>query len=111
VCILGCASPRTGPTPDPLTRVITIPGGNGHGCLDHSGPGRSIAVAEWIWSVGEHTTETHREKTMHHRMMNLPVAGTLGVAALLAGPLARLPIDLGAGPTPKRRSVLAPLAV
>jgi len=48
---------------------------------------------------------------MHHRMMNLPVAGTLGVAALLAGPLARLPIDLGAGPTPKRRSVLAPLAV
>ncbi len=33
---------------------------------------------------------------MHHLMMNLPVAGTLGVAALLAGPLARLPIDLGA---------------
>jgi hypothetical protein len=26
---------------------------------------------------------------MHHRMMNLPVAGPLGVAALLAGPLAR----------------------
>jgi hypothetical protein len=38
---------------------------------------------------------------MHHRMMNLPVSGTLGVAALLAGPLARLPIDLGAGPIPK----------
>ena len=25
---------------------------------------------------------------MHHRMMNLPVSGTLGVAALLAGPRA-----------------------
>ena len=55
---------------------------------------------------------------MHHLMMNLPVAGPLGVAALLAGPLARLPIDLGAaavaghqGPDPKKRSVLAPLAV
>ena len=47
---------------------------------------------------------------MHHLMMNLPVAGTLGVAALLAGPLARLPIDLGAGPIQKR-SVLAPLIV
>jgi hypothetical protein len=33
---------------------------------------------------------------MHHLMMNLPVVGTLGVAALLVGPLARLPIDLGA---------------
>jgi hypothetical protein len=33
---------------------------------------------------------------MHHLMMNLPVLGTLGVVALLAGPLARLPIDLGA---------------
>jgi hypothetical protein len=33
---------------------------------------------------------------MHHLMMNLPVVGTLGVAALLAGLLARLPIDLGA---------------
>jgi hypothetical protein len=33
---------------------------------------------------------------MHHLMMNLPVFGTLGVVALLAGPLARLPIDLGA---------------
>ena len=43
---------------------------------------------------------------MHHLMMNLPVAGMLGVAALLA----RLPIDLGVGPIPKR-SVLAPLAV
>ena len=36
---------------------------------------------------------------MHHRMMNLPVSGTLGVAALLV--LARLPIDLGVGPIPK----------
>jgi hypothetical protein len=33
---------------------------------------------------------------MHNLMFNLPVVGTLGVAALLAGPLARLPIDLGA---------------
>jgi hypothetical protein len=33
---------------------------------------------------------------MHHLMMNLPLVGTLGMAALLAGPLARLPIDLGA---------------
>jgi hypothetical protein len=33
---------------------------------------------------------------MHHLMMNLPVMGTLGVAALVIGPLARLPIDLGA---------------
>jgi hypothetical protein len=33
---------------------------------------------------------------MYHLMMNLPVFGTLGVVALLAGPLARLPIDLGA---------------
>lgn len=33
---------------------------------------------------------------MYHLMMNLPLVGTLGVAALLAGPLARLPIDLGA---------------
>ena len=49
----------------------------------------------------KHTTETHRETTMHHLMMNLPVAGPLGVAALLAGPLARLPIDLGTGPIPK----------
>ena len=32
---------------------------------------------------------------MHHLMMNLPMAGPLGAAALLAGPLARLPIDLG----------------
>ena len=42
-------------------------------------------------------TETHRElRTMYHLMNNLPVLGTLGVAAMLAGPLARLPIDLGA---------------
>jgi hypothetical protein len=35
-------------------------------------------------------------KTMYHLLMNLPVVGTLGVAALLVGPLARAPIDLGA---------------
>jgi hypothetical protein len=41
--------------------------------------------------------ETHREmRMMYHLMRNLPVLGTLGVAALLAGPLARLPIDVGA---------------
>ena len=40
---------------------------------------------------------THRElRTMYHLMRNLPVVGTLGVVAMLAGPLARLPIDLGA---------------
>jgi hypothetical protein len=33
---------------------------------------------------------------MYHLMQNLPVMGTLGVAAMLVGPLARLPIDLGA---------------
>ena len=33
---------------------------------------------------------------MYHLMRNLPVFGTLGLVALLAGPLARLPIDLGA---------------
>jgi hypothetical protein len=33
---------------------------------------------------------------MHHLMINLPVVGTMGVAALLVGPLARVPIDLGA---------------
>ena len=33
---------------------------------------------------------------MYHLMHNLPVLGTLGMAALLAGPLVRLPIDLGA---------------
>jgi hypothetical protein len=33
---------------------------------------------------------------MYHLMQNLPVIGTLGVVSLLAGPLARLPIDLGA---------------
>jgi hypothetical protein len=33
---------------------------------------------------------------MYHLMNNLPVLGTLGVVSLLAGPLARLPIDLGA---------------
>jgi hypothetical protein len=33
---------------------------------------------------------------MHHLMINLPVVGTMGVAALMVGPLARVPIDLGA---------------
>jgi hypothetical protein len=33
---------------------------------------------------------------MCHLLRNLPVLGTLGVVAVLAGPLARLPIDLGA---------------
>ena len=33
---------------------------------------------------------------MYHLMNNLPVLGTLGVGAMLVGPLARLPIDLGA---------------
>jgi hypothetical protein len=33
---------------------------------------------------------------MHNLMNNLPVFGTLGMVALLVGPLARLPIDLGA---------------
>ena len=33
---------------------------------------------------------------MHNLMMNLPVLGTIGVAALLVGPLARVAIDLGA---------------
>ena len=52
-------------------------------------------------------------RMMYHLMRNLPVFGTLGVVALLAGPLARLPIDLGAwllemlvravaGPGPRR---------
>jgi hypothetical protein len=33
---------------------------------------------------------------MYHLLNNLPVLGTLGMVAMLAGPLARLPIDLGA---------------
>ena len=33
---------------------------------------------------------------MHHLITNLPVFGTLAMAALLTGPLARLPIDTGA---------------
>jgi hypothetical protein len=33
---------------------------------------------------------------MYHLLRTLPVCGTLGMIALLAGPLARLPIDLGA---------------
>jgi hypothetical protein len=33
---------------------------------------------------------------MHHLMMNLPVFATLGMVAVLVGPLARVPIDLGA---------------
>jgi hypothetical protein len=35
-------------------------------------------------------------RIMHHLMMNLPTVGTLGIVALMAGPLARLPINLGA---------------
>ena len=41
-------------------------------------------------------TDTPGAGTMYHLMQNLPVLGTLGMAAMLAGPLARLPIDLGA---------------
>jgi hypothetical protein len=37
-----------------------------------------------------------RRPTIYHQLHNLPVFGALGVLALLAGPLARLPIDLGA---------------
>lgn len=33
---------------------------------------------------------------MYNLMFNLPVVGTIGLAALVAGPLARLPIDFGA---------------
>ena len=33
---------------------------------------------------------------MHHLIQNLPVLGTLGMAAMLTGPSARVPIDLGA---------------
>jgi hypothetical protein len=33
---------------------------------------------------------------MHHLLRNLPVFGTLGVVALFAGPLACLPIEVGA---------------
>jgi hypothetical protein len=33
---------------------------------------------------------------MHHLMLNLPTTGTLVIISLLAGPLACLPIDLGA---------------
>jgi hypothetical protein len=33
---------------------------------------------------------------MSHHWQSLPLFGTLGVMALLAGPAARLPIDLGA---------------
>jgi hypothetical protein len=33
---------------------------------------------------------------MHNLMMNLPVLGTIGMAAMMVGPLARVPIDLGA---------------
>lgn len=33
---------------------------------------------------------------MYHLLRTLPVCGTLGMIALLAGPLARLPIDTGA---------------
>jgi hypothetical protein len=33
---------------------------------------------------------------MHHLISNLPLFGTFGMAAMLVGPLARVPIDLGA---------------
>jgi hypothetical protein len=33
---------------------------------------------------------------MYHLMQNLPVLGTLGVAAMLVGPLACVPINMGA---------------
>ena len=33
---------------------------------------------------------------MNHLLSHLPVVGTLGLVSLLAGPLARLPIDVGA---------------
>jgi hypothetical protein len=33
---------------------------------------------------------------MHHLINNLPVLGTLGMVAMMTGPLARVPIDLGA---------------
>jgi hypothetical protein len=33
---------------------------------------------------------------MYHLINNLPVIGTFGMVAMLTGPLARLPIDLGA---------------
>jgi hypothetical protein len=36
------------------------------------------------------------ETAMHNLMLKLPMVGTLGIMALAAGPLARLPIDLGA---------------
>lgn len=40
---------------------------------------------------------THPEiSTMYHLLRTLPVCGTLGMIALLSGPLARLPIDVGA---------------
>jgi hypothetical protein len=33
---------------------------------------------------------------MYHLMNNLPMIGTMGLVAVLVGPLARVPIDLGA---------------
>jgi len=36
------------------------------------------------------------EDEMYHLLRTLPVCGTLGVMALLTGPLARFSIDLGA---------------
>ncbi len=71
-------------------------GGDRTRWLDFSELVRPIAVAKWIWGVGQHATEMNWETTMYHLMMNLPMVGTLGVAAMLAGPLARLPIDIGA---------------
>src|SRR5262249_49560254 len=48
--------------------------------------------------IGKEDAPTWYEetRTMHHLLMNLPVMGTLGVAALIIGPMARLTIDLGA---------------
>ena len=37
-----------------------------------------------------------RSSPLHNLMTHLPVFGTLAMAALLTGPLARLPIDAGA---------------
>ena len=41
-------------------------------------------------------TDSPGAHTMHHLMETLPVFATLGVVAMLVGPLARVPIDLGA---------------
>jgi hypothetical protein len=43
-----------------------------------------------------HLGDSPGGRPMHHLMINLPVVGTLGVVAQLAGSLARLPIVAGA---------------